>query len=384
VRALVVTGLTHFGKGGVERETERLLSALVERGVETGFVVDRAVDIANVSHFPITYPPGPRAADEVAAATREFRPDVVHLIGGGFKAMRATARAVRVPWLLTVHNLPPNERSSPVLHGNDRLHYGVRTALSLGSVGLWTTFLRSAPFAKVVVHSSAVRRDAVRLGCPSNRIELVPLGAELEPAAELAPGERGAFPIGASPRIATVAGLIHHKGIHDFLVALTALRQSHPKIHYAIVGAARDPLYHRFLLRRIAEHGLASCVSVVTDASNAVRDATVASADVYVQPSHEEGFCLTFAEGLARVVRVIGTDAGAMPELGAEDPAVRVVPPRSPRALELATSELVRATFDDDAVLAARRTRLAARFSWARHAEAHLELYRRVAARSSG
>lgn len=53
MRVLVVTGLTHWGVGGVERETERPLTALVERGVRTGFVVDRDVALPGVARFSV-------------------------------------------------------------------------------------------------------------------------------------------------------------------------------------------------------------------------------------------------------------------------------------------------------------------------------------------
>ena len=382
MRVLVVTGLSHWGAGGVERETEHLLAALVERGVETGVVMDRDVAPPGVARFPITYPPGPAAHVEIAAAERAFRPDVVHVIGGGFRTIDATRRATRLPWLVTMHNLPPRERSAPLLHGRNTLHYATRTALALPSVALWAGIFRWRACPVIIVHSSSVMRDAIRRGCPADRIQVIPLGADLDGEPVSWSREGSVFPPDASPKVATVAGLIHHKGLHDYLAVAERLRTRFPKLHYAIVGSARDNRYSRFLPDLVRKQGLTDRVTIATNASNAVRDSTVADADLYVQPSHEEGFCLTFAEGAAKVCRVLGTSTGAMPELAADDPAIRIVPPKSLRELESATVELLEHSFDRDEVLRQRRARWRTRFSWSRHADEHVSLYRRVAARS--
>jgi glycosyltransferase involved in cell wall biosynthesis len=379
MRILVATGLTHWGVGGVERETDQLLASLVKHGVATGFVVDRNVGHEGVDWFPLTYPPGPRASDELKSAIDRFRPNLVHVIGGGVRMMLAARRAVRVPWVGTVHNVPPRERTSPVFHGRNSLYYGARTALSVASIASWSAFLRSAPFAAAIVHSSTVGRDVARLGCPTQKIRLISLGADL--AADV-PQSRAAtaFPAGAFPKILTVAGLIHHKGFHDYLEVVLRLRRRLPKVHYAIVGTARDHRYSRFLSERVRELGLAENVSFTLGASDEQRDGTLADADLYVQPSHEEGFCLTFAEAMSRVPRVLGTRTGAMVELAeaAGGGGIQLVAPRSVRDLETATLALLDANLEAGPILAARRSRLRDSLSWAQHGDAHIALYEQV------
>ena len=109
---------------------------------------------------------------------------------------------------------------------------------------------------------------------------------------------------------------------------------------------------------------------------------TLQSADLYVQPSHEEGFCLAFIEAAAIVPRLVGTRTGAIAAIAEDDPDMRVVPPRAPAAMASAAIELLARKPDPDA-MPRRATRLHDRFAWSRYLDAHERLYARVAAASS-
>lgn len=381
MRVLIFTGLTHWGRGGAQRETEHLLAALVARGVETGFVVDRPVDLPGVTHYPTGSHRNPVPA--LNAAIRAFAPDVVHMIGGGAQTIVATDIACRMtarPWVMTVHNVPPRERRGRFLLGDNRRHYAVRNVLSLPSITTWHLLLRATGYKKVIVHSSYVRDLVLGHGCPAHKIALIPLGAGPAPSRPTADAAVSPFPDGASPRVVTVGAFSHTKGVHDYLRAMPELVKRYPSIHLVWVGAYRYGAYEQFVDAEIASLGLSGHVTLAKNASEEVRLAALADADLYVQPSHEEGFCLTYIEGAQAVPKLLGTKTGAMAEISEGDPWASAVAPGDPEALLRETCRLLD-MHDDDPTRhqAERASRLAERFSWDRYAEQHIALFRALA-----
>lgn len=392
MRILLVTGLTHYGRAGVQRETERLIAGLLERGASVALLADTPIpDSPAVRHFTIPFPPSPDVEQRIADALAAHGAQVMHVIGGGVRLLRAAgraadraARATRqgqpLPWVITVHNVPPRESTVPWLQGHNALHYPLRNALRFANGRLWRRFLRRAGFARVVCHSpdvSAVVRDA---GCPARRIARIPLGCDGPDGASTGEPERATpsgFADGEAPRIVSVGGMAHHKGFHDYLRALTRLVADYPNLRYVIMGDVRDPHYRRTLERLIHRLGLSGHVRLVARAPEAQRLVTARAADLYVVPSHEEGFCLSYLEGAMLSPRVLGTRCGVIAEIADGDRAQRVVPPGDPHALEHATRELLHIDVSSS-VLAHRRADLLRRYDWGRYVEAHLELYEHV------
>jgi glycosyltransferase involved in cell wall biosynthesis len=175
-----------------------------------------------------------------------------------------------------------------------------------------------------------------------------------------------------------VAGLAHTKGQHDAIAAIAELAVEFPGLTYRIVGEVRDASYMRHLQALIHRHGLAERVRITPNLSHAEKEHALCEADLYLQPSHEEGFCLAYIEAAGVVPRLVGTDTGAIAAMGAGDAGARTVPVRSPRRLADAMRELLRARLPDD-VMSRRAARLAAAFGWPQYMDAHEALYRRLA-----
>jgi glycosyltransferase involved in cell wall biosynthesis len=95
---------------------------------------------------------------------------------------------------------------------------------------------------------------------------------------------------------------------------------------------------------------------------------------LYVQPSHEEGFCLAFIDAAMVVPRVLGTRTGEMAGVVQGEPGGRVVQPMDIGALERETRELLGVNVSD-VNLQERRTRLLDRYSWAKYLQAHVKAY---------
>jgi glycosyltransferase involved in cell wall biosynthesis len=184
----------------------------------------------------------------------------------------------------------------------------------------------------------------------------------------------------AGPKIVTVGGIGHTKGVHDFIRALARLIKDYPGTRYHVMGEVRDKSYLEFLERLIARLGLTNNVSISQSPGDGAKFRALAEADLYVQPSHEEGFCLAYAEAASIVPRLLGTDTGAIGAVSAGLPASRVVAPANPSALERAARELLAAPVPAD-VFVRRHAFLRRNYSQAAYTRAHVAVYRQLAGR---
>jgi glycosyltransferase involved in cell wall biosynthesis len=382
MRVLLVTGLTHYGHGGVQRETVALVKSLVQRGVDVGVMSDTFPIIEGLHHFPTVYPPDDRVGEKLSRVVSDFRPDLIHVVGGGVNMLRRIDRSSPiVPWLVTIHNVPPFERGSAYFSGCNGLYYAVRDAAGIPSNLVWRRFLSWARFARVICHSEMVGKRVRASGCHPAKIVEIPLGCDFEPQAiQVDAQEQAPFPDGAHPRILSIGGLIHHKGFHDFLPVAARLLPDWPRLHYCVLGETRGwPKYQERLLEVAERSGMKDHFSLLLNASEPQRRNALADSDIYVQPSHEEGFCLSFLEAAAIIPHVIGTRTGAIESIARNFAGMRVIRAKSQRDLEAASRELLSqpaAHLD----LPARQKALKDRFSWENHAKLHMDLYA-VAAR---
>jgi glycosyltransferase involved in cell wall biosynthesis len=372
MRILIVSDCTGYMRGGVPVETVHLVRGLAARGHALGLagdVVPRGAEAAR--HWPITIPIDARLGAEVGAALESFRPDVVHVMAMSLLGFGTLARLLAGrPWVVTAHSLPPHERKLHGLHGSEPLHYAARSLRFLANTLLWKRLLLLREMPRVIVHSEFMRRDVVRYGYAAERIALIPFGC-----GPVAPdAARGRRPL-TDPRIVTMGGIAHTKGQHDALLAIAALRNEFPRLQYQIIGELRDRSYLAFLERMIQRLRLHEHVRIRRSLPNDEKDEALRAADLYLQPSHEEGFCLAYIEAAAVVPRLVGTDTGAIALIGAGDAGARTVPPRQPEQLAAAMSELLGAALPED-LMAQRASRLAARFSWARYLDQHEAVYR--------
>lgn len=377
---MFVTGLTGFGVGGARTEEIRLVRGAADKGCEVAMCSDvLGGELAGIAHFRLDYPPDNQAPEQLSRALAEFRPELVHVVGGGVKFLNVCDQQITtVPWVFTAHNAPPAERIFPRLYRNSRLHYAVRNALTLPNVWYWARYLKNARFHTVICHSKTVAARLAEVGCPTEKICQVPFGSELPATAFQAdPSHKSPFPADAWPKLLTVAGLAHHKGQLDGVRMAARLQGDFPKLSYLLIGMARDKKYRAYIEREIQNLGLSQNVSILNAVSEQTKFAALRAADVYVQPSHEEGFCIAFLEAAMLVPRLIGTDTGAIAAMAEGDSAAKVVKPGNVRGLETAARELLRQEIAPGA-LERRRAELSRRYSWEAYLEAHLQTYRRV------
>lgn len=372
MKVLAITDLSGHMVGGPTTAAIHLLNGLTARGHSVTLASDHPYPgLLNVDHVNVRVGERSTIATQLATLIEQTRPDVVHLLSMGQRTLRLVASALSsVRWVLTVHSVAPFERILNRAHNTDKLHYLLRNLkYAPHSLG-WRLMLRTLQAPAIVVHSPFVRKVLVSYGAPSSVIHVIDLAVEEESGNAVELASDGA------ERVVTVAGIAHTKGLHDAIQAIGRLRRDHPSIHYRIVGEVRDANYLAHLNSLIQALGLEQHVRISERVSSDEKNELLARASVYLQPSHEEGFCLAYLEASLVVPRLVGTDTGAIQSIGQGDASFTVVKPKDVDAMVHALAAALSAAAPSLAVRAARRRRLLERFSWQHHVQQHEALYR--------
>ncbi len=134
-----------------------------------------------------------------------------------------------------------------------------------------------------------------------------------------------------------VGWIIKEKGIHDILAACKILLNKHTNIKVDLVG----PVYcdKEELMLLIEKHGLQEVVTVTgpIHSREELRN-KYCSADIFLFPSHFEGFPMALLEAISCGLPCIGSDVGGIPDILDEGRCGNIVKPHSPSAISDALS----------------------------------------------
>ncbi|WP_327356484.1 glycosyltransferase family 4 protein [Streptomyces sp. NBC_01304] len=247
------------------------------------------------------------------------------------------------------------------------------------SVRRWYGFTRmqkrvARRLPSVLTVSGTSRQEIVdHLGVRADRIHVVHIGADTDlfspdPSVPEVPG-----------RIVTTSSAdVPLKGLVHLIEALAKLRTENPAAHLVVVGkrAEDGPV-----ATAIERYGLEGAVEFVKGITDAELVDLVRSAQVACVPSLYEGFSLPAAEAMATGTPLVATTGGAIPEVaGPDGESCLAVPTGDAGALASALARLL-----DDPELRARlgaagRSRVLAKFTWARAAEGTADRYREAIA----
>ena len=184
------------------------------------------------------------------------------------------------------------------------LETGIDALTSLRLLGSEREALTSA--LGIVVTSRRTVSAVESLGVPGDRIDVVEPGTD---AGAVATGGGGG-PV----QMLCVASLVPRKGQDVLFDALTRLAGDH--WHLTCVGRSeRESTYAAEIIRRSQEGPLAGRVTLAGELAGAALDAAYDRADLFVLPTHYEGYGMAVAEALARAIPIVSTPTGAIPEL---------------------------------------------------------------------
>ena len=255
---------------------------------------------------------------------------------------------------------------------------GVRTVaveqlplpLTSGFSRWWKRAMSRRLDAHVAVGDRAARMVERDVGLPAGSIRTI--HNAVDPATVT---RRAQTPRGDGPLVVGALGrLVPQKGYDVLLRAVAALGSA--DIRVRVVGEGPE----RGTLERLAESaGVADRVTFEGWRDDA--PAVLASFDVLVLPSRDEGFPLSIVEAMLAGVPVIATDVGSVGEAITDGETGLLVPPDDPTALATALSRLA-ADRSLSCVLAERaRARASAEFTAATMARSFEALYAEITAR---
>lgn len=127
-----------------------------------------------------------------------------------------------------------------------------------------------------------------------------------------------------------VGNMIQAKGILDLVEAFKKVEESHPGAVLHMIGSSKDEGFMHTLHERLSEMNIRISHQEPLPQQEVAK--WIAAADVFVLPSHHEGFGLVALEAMAVGTTVVGTDVGGLSFL-LDDEAGILVEPHNPASL---------------------------------------------------
>ena len=212
------------------------------------------------------------------------------------------------------------------------LRFGRIPELATADAPEWRRLVKALRLATTTLAIDQQTERTLRAHLPNLDLRLIPNCADVEALPTPAP-------LGGDPPTALFLGwVIPAKGIEELLQAWTALGEARWKL---VIAGPVEPAYHQDLAARYPLGGVAFTGAL----PHGEAMETLAQADLFVLPSHTEGFPNVIAEAMALGRPILTTAVGAIPEM-LEGGCGRVVPPREVPALQSALRDLM-----DDAAL---------------------------------
>ncbi len=283
---------------------------------------------------------------------------------------------IHYPNFDVVYLLPPNTPSVAVYHnitppelvetGHQRLHcHASHRQLS-----------NLFEMDRVVCDSEFNRDDLLRLGVDSDRLSVIHLPANVEPESPLGtPGGAQEVEVLYCGRFARAKGL-------DDLFAAMAILAERGQLDFTLTLAGDSRFSSTAYLRRLDAHRrdprLRSHIRVVDGPSDGDLSALYRRSDIFVQPSHHEGYCVPVVEALLHGCLPVTSDAGNLPNIVGD--CGMVFPAHDPRALASALGRAVEAVANAGPGTSAGFPTVRGRVSpeeWRRRVTTHLAGYSR-------
>jgi glycosyltransferase involved in cell wall biosynthesis len=183
------------------------------------------------------------------------------------------------------------------------------------------------------------------------------------------------LPHGA-PVVGNVAALVPHKGQRHLIEAARLLVQEVPDARFVILGEGelRGPLERLVRDYRLEKH-------VILPGFRADVLGCMKSFDVFTMSSVTEGLGTAILDAMACSLPVVATNAGGIPEIVSDGVTGLLVPPRDPRAMASALSQLLTRSGLRQRMALAGFERVRERFTVERMIEETAAVYGRVAGR---
>lgn len=151
-------------------------------------------------------------------------------------------------------------------------------------------------------------------GVPRSKLSLINMGVNLNVFKRLDKAEAREM-CGISTNqipLLFVGNIMEQKGLNELVEAYSMLKKDHPDYELYIIGSNKDQSYYQQINSQITEKGLAESIHFLGTKNQAEVALWMAAAEVFVLPSHIEGFGLVALEAMACGTPVVGTNVGGL------------------------------------------------------------------------
>lgn len=123
-----------------------------------------------------------------------------------------------------------------------------------------------------------------------------------------------------------VGNIIREKGLNELVSAFRKVKDNQPDSVLYMIGASRNQAYRQELENLIAKNGITSEVFFKDPLPQAELAKWMSAAEIFVLPSHLEGFGLVAVEAMSCLTPVVGSDVGGLSYLLKDGNGVLVKP----------------------------------------------------------
>jgi glycosyltransferase involved in cell wall biosynthesis len=177
---------------------------------------------------------------------------------------------------------------------------------------------------KIISPSNDLKNKMIKLGVPSDRIEVIYSGVDLD---RFRPMDRLAAETQLSllpkKRIIYVGNFKAAKGVFDFVGAMRILQQKGVQFEAMMIGKGEA---EEDIRREIDHAGLTANVHIVGAVSHSMLPVWINAADCVCLPSYSEGVPNVLLEAMACGTNIVATKVGGIPEI-VQHPEVCLVDP---------------------------------------------------------
>jgi len=208
---------------------------------------------------------------------------------------------------------------------------------------------------RVFAVSESLRRHAVSLGIPGEKIRVVGNGVDTDrfrPMDRQQARRRHGLPPEARVLV-SVGALVERKGFHRVIECLPELLAREPHLRYLVVGGASPEGDMGAELRaQVRRLGLDRQVLFLGPVPPDALKWLLSAADVFVLATRNEGWANVFLEAMACGLPVVTTDVGGNAEVVCRPELGRVVPYGDAQALTAALGSALEQDWDREAIRA--------------------------------
>lgn len=224
---------------------------------------------------------------------------------------------------------------------------------------------------RITVVSHALRRGIEEVA-PGLRSEVMPMGIDTQ---LFHPDKRDnglKDRLNANgPLFLFVGGLVQRKGIIELIEAMPHVLTLRPEVHLAIIGPG--PLRDR-MEQRCHELGISSAVTFLGAIPNRELPPYFASADIFILPSHSEGFGLVYAEALSSGTLAIAADLPPVHDIIADNETGFFLEDHRPETIANKLIEVLHRNAAHASIKERGRQHVVANFDWTTVATKYSEL----------